>query len=212
MDHRYMKQQSRNRQMAQKLARRGMGDLPDGIVGEGAQGLTEKFETGILSGFKPANIGDINSVLWPFFFQFSTNDLAPGASDTFSFSVTQEAGFLMRQISQVTYRKLDSGTYEYINPFYWDEDANSPNGLVFNIEDAQSSRVYNGRTAEEVSMLGNANFPKIYPSTVFLLPNQTMLLNLSNTNTIETYRCYVTVMGYRVRVQDAQKILSTVSG
>jgi hypothetical protein len=215
MDNRYMKQQARNRQMAQHLARRGMGDapidVPAGYVGQGAQGLSSKFDSGILTGFKPGNIGEINNVIWPFAFQFSADDLAPNGSGSFSFSVTQEAGFLMRQISHATFRK-NGNDYEYIDPFYFDESANSPNGLVFTIEDAQSSRVYNGRVSEDIAMLGNANYPKIYPSTVFLLPNQTMLINMSNTNQVETYRSFVTVWGYRVRVADSQNILSTVTG
>jgi len=210
MDIRNMRDHNRNRQMAQKLAKRGMGETP-GFYAQGAEGLNQKFDQGILSGFKPGNVGEINDVIWPFFFQFSTADLVPGASDVYSFSVTQEAGFLLRQISHATFRKVGTD-YEYIDPFYFDESSNSPNGLVFTMEDSSSSRVFNGRVSEEVSMLGNANYPKIYPSTSFMLPNQTMLINMNNTNTVETYRSFVTVMGYRLRVSDAQKILSTVTG
>jgi len=45
-----------------------------------------------------------------------------------------------------------------------------------------------------------------------MLPNQTMLINLSNTNPTETFRSFITVFGYRVRLDDAPSVLSTVSG
>jgi hypothetical protein len=216
MDKRFMRDQNRNRQMESRLRGRGMGDAGSPSNG-GAQSLSEKFSTGILSGFAPGNIGDINRAIWPFAFQFSASDILPGQSIVSSFSVTQEAGFLLRQISHSTFR-LSAGNYEYIDPFYFDESTNAPNGLVFTLEDAQSSRNFNGRTPKDIAVLGNANFPSVYPSTLYMLPNQTMLLNLSNTtnqptiNTNETFRSFVTVWGYRIRTDEAQKILSTVTG
>lgn len=212
MDHRTMMEKNRNRQMASRIASRGMGEaLPSPTQGQGARGLAEKFETGILAGFKPGNIGEINNVIWPFYFQVDSGDLAPNTADTFSFSVTQEAAFLMRQVSYSSFRK-SGDDYEYIDPFYFDESANSPNGLFYTMEDAQSSRVFQGRTPKDISLLGSANFPTIFPSTVFMIPNQTMLFNLFNQSTEETFRTFITVFGYRVRVADAQNLLSTISG
>lgn len=214
-DPKYMRQQNRNRQMAQKMSQRGMGDGPgsaaNGATGTGAQGLQDKFSRGILSSFSPGNIGDINNVIWPFAFMFQPQLIAPGQSLIQSFSVTQEAGFLWRSLSQATFR-VAGGNYTYIDPFVVDEGLNSPNGLVFGLQDAQSTRQFNGRALEDISLLGNSNFPTVYPSTLFLLPNQTMQLTLSNNNATDTYYTCVTVWGYRVRVKDAQKILSTVTG
>lgn len=233
MDNRFMREQNRNRQMAEHLARRGMRGESAMDADRGgyrrdsgldpangsARDFSDKFSRGILSGFQPGNIGDINRAIWPFAFQFNSQDILPGQSIVSSFSVTQEAGFLLRQISQVTFLKDPlNGNYRYLDPFYYDESANSPNGLVFTLEDAQSSRNFNGRTPKDIASLGNANFPSIYPSTMYMLPNQTMLLNLSNKtnqpsiNTNLTFRCFVTVMGYRIRTEEAQKILSTVTG
>lgn len=227
MDFRKIRQQNRNDQMRASLERRGMGDIPAqaGAGGNAGRRLQEKFSDGILSGIQPGNIGDINRVIWPFAFQFQTQngvvaDVEVGQTQTLAFTVTQEAGFLMRTISHSTFRR--GGTagnyfYTYIDPYYFNEDANSPNGLTFVMQDAVSTRQYtgslNGRTMQEVSTLGNANFPKIYPSTVFLLPNQTMLMKLTNNSpTNDVYRSFITVWGYRIRVEDAQKILSTVTG
>lgn len=205
MDFNRFKQSNRNRQMAADLSRRGMA------CPEGAKGLDDKFSRGIQSAFAPGNIGDINNVIWPFYFIFQPQDISPGQSLIQSFSVTQEAGFLWRSASAQVFKKV-AGEYIYIDPFAVDESVNSPNGLVFGYQDAQSTRQFNGRALQDISTLGNANFPTIWPSTVFLLPNQTMQLTLSNNNATETYRASVVVSGYRIRVKDAQKILSTVSG
>lgn len=93
----------------------------------------------------------------------------------------------------------------YIDPFNFNEDVNSANGLVVGMKDAQSSREFYGRSLQDIDMWGSANFPTYFPSAVFLLPNQTMQLTLSNNNATQTYMPFVSVVGYRVRVQDAQK-------
>lgn len=219
MDFRSIREQNRNRQMAEQLNNRGIPPQV-GAGGNGGRELQQKFSRGILDGIQPGNIGDINRVIWPFAFQFqSANgqvlDIAPGQSQTLSFTVTQEAGFLMRTISHSTFRRIPvSSDLQYVDPYYFDEGANSPNGLTYTMQDATSSRLFTGslqgRSNKEISLLGNANFPSIYPSTVFLLPNQTMLLNLTNSG-FETYKSFITVWGYRIRVEDAQKILSTVN-
>lgn len=221
MDYRKYRENNRNNQMQQQLDRRFAPQA--GGEGNAGRELQQKFASGILSGIQPGNIGDINRVIWPFAFQFQSQngavaDIEPGQSQTLSFTVTQEAGFLMRTISHTTFRRLGAVApffYEYVDPYFFDESANSPNGLTFSLQDAVSTRLYtgslNGRTNQEISTLGNANFPKVYPSTVFLLPNQTMILNLTNDSPIsETYRTFVTVWGYRIRLENAQEILSTV--
>lgn len=235
MDPKFAAAQNRNRQMAAKMVRRvapggqrtggmGMGDTPQyqntggtynsgNPQAPGASQMAQKFDHGILSGFQPGNIGDINRVIWPFWFTFSTQNISPGQSFVASFSVTQEAGFLMRYVTKQVYT-VDPITQfmTYIDPFNFNEDVNSANGLVVGMKDAQSSREFYGRSLQDIDMWGSANFPTYFPSAVFLLPNQTMQLTLSNNSATETYVPFVSVVGYRVRVQDAQKILSTVSG
>lgn len=203
MDYKRIQDQNRNRQMAQKINNR---------TGS-AKGLSQKFDSGILSGIKPGNIGEINNVIWPFSFVFSSQDVNPGQSVINSFSVTQEAGFIMRSMTKQVYLKdTITGFYTYIDPFAVSESVNSANGLSFTLKDAQSSREFNGRAAQDIDTLGNANFPTFYPSTVFLLPNQTMQILFTNNHPTNVYRPYVVVSGYRIRVADAQNILSTVTG
>lgn len=211
VDYNRMKMANRNRQMAANLQRRGMSGMGAAPSSGSAQDLSQKFDRGILSAFSPGNIGAINNVIWPFFFTFQPLEIAPGQSLIQSFSVTQEAGFIWRSHSAQVFKKTNTD-WTYIDPFGTDESTNSPNGLVFALQDAQSTRQFNGRTLQDISTLGNANFPTILPSTLFLLPNQTMQITLSNNNATETYLAYVTVSGYRIRVADAQKMLSTVSG
>lgn len=192
---------NRNRQMFQRLAERYGG----------AEKLAEKFERGILTGFQPGNVGDINRVVWPFFFPFSSQqDVNPGQTVLESFSVTQEAGFLWRTTTKAAFLKTGAD-YSYLDPANYDDSQANANGLKFVIRDAQSTREYHGRSGQDLDTLGHANFPTINSSTVFLLPNQTMQIQFTNTHPTRVYRPYVVFFGYRLRIEDAQKILSTVS-
>lgn len=199
MDQNKLRQIMRNDQMREALSRR-----------YGAKGLEQKFSHGILSGFRPGNIGDINQAIWPFYFPFTSQDVAPGQSVFDSFSVTQEAGFLWRYTIKAVFRKTGPN-YEYIDPTQSNETLNNANGLSIVLRDAQSTREFHGRNAEPIDNIGYASFPSVNPSTVFLLPNQTMQIQYTNANPTETYRPFICFVGYRIRLEDAQKILSTVS-
>lgn len=196
-----MREANRNRQMFERLAQRYGG----------AEKLAQKMETGIMTGFKPGNVGDINRVVWPFFFPFSSQgDVNPGQTVLESFSVTQEAGFLWRTTTKAAFKKV-AGEYTYLDPANFNDELGNANGLKFVIRDAQSTREYHGRSGQDLDTLGYANFPSINSSTVFLLPNQTMQIQFTNTHATNVYRPFVVFFGYRLRIEDAQKILSTVS-
>lgn len=198
------KEYARNDRMLENLVRRwNTKTVP-------AKALENKFESRNLKNFKPGNVGDINQVIWPFFFTFTSQDVSPGQSVFDSFSVTQEAGFLWRYTIRAVFKKVGSN-YEYIDPYIADESLNSANGLSIVIRDAQSTREFHGRTPEPIDNIGVPNFPSINSSTVFLLPNQTMQIQYSNNHPTNIYRPFICFVGYRVRIGDLQKVLSTVS-
>lgn len=213
MDQSKLREIMRNQQMLEALTKRynaKPASTPAAVSG-GARGLEQKFSHGILAGFRPGNIGDINQVIWPFFFPFSaTQDVNPGQSTFESFSVTQEAAFLWRYTIKAVF-EFSGGDYTYIDPYNFDESVNNANGLKMVIRDAQSTREFHGRTFEDVDNIGTGNFPSLNPSTVLLLPNQTMQIQFTNSDPARVYRPFVVFVGYRVRLEDAQKILSTVS-
>jgi hypothetical protein len=196
MDARSIREANRNRQMAAQIDNR-----------YGAKGLAEKFKTPALQGFAPGNIGDINRVVWPFFFTFTNQDVNPGQSVIRSFTVTQEACFIWRMSSKAVF-KLVAGSYVYINPR---KEELAP-GLKFALRDAQSTRELQGRFAQPMDTMGFGNFPDLLPSSQLMLPNATMQVTFTNEHPTEVYRPFVTFIGYRLRIEDSQNILSTVTG
>jgi hypothetical protein len=210
MDANSIRNANRNRQMAADLQRRqrmGMGAAGSDSAGSGAQGLAAKFANPLLAGFAPGNIGDINRAIWPFYFTFTSGDVAPGQTVVQSFTVTQEAAFIWRMATKAVFTKID-GVYSYLEPRLLERAA----GLKFSVRDAQSTREFHGRVPEAIDIMGGPNFPDLNPSTVFMLPNATTQIAFSNQDALITYRPFVTFIGYRIRLEDATKILSTVTG
>lgn len=199
MNPKSIREQNRNRQMLRDLERRC-----------GVEGLSQKFEKQALKGFRPGNIGDINRAIWPFFFTFASEDLVPGRTILKSFTVTQEAAFLWRMSTKAVF--LKTGVEPNINYEYIDPVTDNAPGLKFSLRDAQSTRELNGNRAQTMDTMGFANFPDVLPSSQLMLPNATMQISLTNEHPTNVYRPFVTFIGYRIRIEDAQNILSTVTG
>jgi hypothetical protein len=188
----YQKEVARNQRMRGDLNKR-MGNLPQQM--------------------RPRNIGEINSVMWPFWFTFSAPEVAPMSSLSGFFSVTQEAGFNMMSLCKVVFRKSGVGpnfVYTAIDAEQPDCALSNANGLTVTLRDAQSSRVFMSQPLP-IDMIGPAEWPFVLPSPQFLLPNATMEIVYQNSNATDTFVPFVTVFGYRVRIEDANKILSTIT-
>lgn len=201
MNPKSIREAARNRQMMNDVSRR-CGDA----------GLAEKFERAALRGMKPGNIGDINRVIWPFFFTFDSEDLVPGRTVIKSFSVTQEASFLWRMSTKAVFLKTGvepNIEYTYLDPV---DPAGGAPGLKFSLRDAQSTREFNGNRAQSMDTMGFGNFPDVLPSSQMMLPNATMQITLTNEHATNIYRPWITFIGYRLRIEDSQNILSKVTG
>lgn len=161
----------------------------------------------------PGNIGDINSVIWPFYFPTDLLDspLEPNQTFQTGFSVTQEAAFIMMSFSKSVY--LVEGedpdqTWTYLDP---DQQNPSAPGLTFTLRDQSSSRqLFN----QPIPMdgYGNPRFPTKFPRPVMLLPNQVMQIEFTNSHASNVYYPIITTFGYRIRIDQAQNLLSLVYG
>ena len=161
----------------------------------------------------PGNIGDINSVIWPFYFPTEAPDTPIALNETFQtgFSVTQEAAFIFMSFVKTVY--LVEGDAPNDSWTYLDPDQSNPSapGLVFTLRDGSSSRqLFN--TPMNLDHFGNPRFPTKFPRPVMLLPNQVMQIAFTNNNPTNLYVPFITAFGYRIRIDDAQKILSLVYG
>ena len=160
---------------------------------------------------RPGNVGDINRVIWPFWFTFTpAPELAPGESSSASFAVTQEASFVAMAITKTVHNLTVGPTYTYVDP--GDETgAGETPGLSFFLRDAQSSRVFMQSTIE-LDHIGAPRFPTILAQPMLFLPNSVVEAGYTNSNASNTYVPFVTLFGYRLRIEESEKIRSLVTG
>lgn len=198
---------ARNKQMAAALAARKKAASASPLP-------MVKPSAPVNPAFKPLNIGDINKIMWPFFFTFSAPVLVPGASASGFFTVTQEAGFNMLSLCKVVFKRTGvAPNYDFtaIDSDREDNAIANANGLTITLRDSQSSRVFMSQPLP-IDMIGSSSNPFIFPSPQFMLPNATMEMTFQNNSTTETFVPWITTFGYRVRISDAQNILSTITG
>lgn len=201
---------------AKSLASRenkGMG------VNADAQELRANLQTVLPNDLVPGNVGDINKVIWPFFFKTSyggpnsdvNSYIVPTQSVTTTFSVTQEAAFIWMSFVKTVYEVTDAGLPT--EKWLWIDDSDPANagllqGLTFTVTDAQSTRDYMN-TPVDLSQVGLSRFPFKFPRPVMFLPNSNIQITFTN-NTSLTLATTITAFGYRLRVENAQDLLSLV--
>ena len=198
-----MDQNQRNLRMKQQMMQRQKQ--------VGAKQVTSSVNTSLPQQLKAGNIGAINRVIWPFWFTFSAPELAPQTSSQGFFTVTQEAAFVWMAMTRAVYKKTVGPTeYTYVDPNNY-TDAGQTHGLKWSFRDAQSSRVFSNLPVE-MDNFGSPEYPMILPTPILFLPNSTVEVTYQNDNTSDTYVPFITMFGYRVRVEDAKNLLGTVVG
>lgn len=178
-----------------------------------AQNLQYNMSNALSPMLTPGNIGDINAVIWPFYFTTDIPEQSLAQNETFQtgFSVTQEAAFIFMSFQKTVY--LAQGDEPDESWTYLDPDAGQPSapGLTFTLRDGSSSRqLFN--TPMAMDSYGNPRFPTKFPRPVMLLPNQVMQIQFTNTHDSNKYVPFITAFGYRLRIDEAQKFLSLVYG
>ena len=180
-----------------------------------AQEVDANLQTLLPPDLVPGNVGDINKVIWPFFFKTNLQTyLIPGQSFTTTFSVTQEASFIWMSFVKAVYRVTDAGLptekWHYItdDDMYSTYPASLLDGLTFTVRDAQSTREFMN-TPVQMQQVGLPRFPFKYPRPVMFLPNSNVQITFTN-GTSENLVPIITAFGYRLRVENAQDILSLV--
>lgn len=156
----------------------------------------------------PANLGDINKIIWPYFFTTdSTQEIGPNETLQTGFSITQEAAFIMMSFTKTVYES-SAGQWVYLDPNDNSYSSRAPD-LTFTIRDGSSSRSFVNRPIE-LGHYGNPRFPTKFPRPMMFLPNQTVEVSFINSHPSKTYVPSITCFGYRMRIEDAQRFLSLV--
>lgn len=159
----------------------------------------------------PGNVGGLNAVSWDFY--YSTNfDLStfPGwplvtnaFRQTASFQVSQEAAHMFMAISRHN-NDYDGGGD--LGPWQ------------IELRDRQSSRFFNNAPIP-IQMIGQHGWPTILPVPMLIMPNAFMDITMTNflangvtqnVGPTSTGLSQFTLYGYRIRVEDADKVLSSI--
>jgi hypothetical protein len=155
-----------------------------------------------------AGIRDINQIIWPFI--FSTGFVRTSSALKFAeknITVTAEAGFVATKIIKTVFEKIGVGDYKLINTSDLTED--QIDNLKITISDPQSGRNF-FKTPMPIQNIGNARFPTDFISRPMILPNSALNFGFYNDGAKEYY-ANITVIGYRIRVENAQELLSLVT-
>lgn len=176
----------------------------------GQDSLSANLKSFLPKQFVPGNVGHINKVSWDFSFSVDFNlsqtpdwpNYTSNTRQTNSFQVTQESAFLLMAMSRHCNDYLDGDL--------------AP--LTIEIRDRQSSRFFNNFPTP-LQMYGQKGYPTIFPTPMFLPPNAfydvTIGTSLAdgvsqNTQGGSSGIIQVSFHGYRVRVEDADKVLSSI--
>lgn len=163
----------------------------------------------------PGNIGDVNRVVWPFWFTNITPELPAAVGGTQSqatgtVTITQEAAFIVTAfMKSVFIHDTVLNTFTYVDPSQPGQDGLTP-GLSMTLKDAQSSRVFMSNPID-FDTVGDGIYPLELPTPLMFLPNsiiQTQLFNSSG----NSYVPWITFLGVRCRIEDAQRIMSLITG
>lgn len=180
----------------------------------GAYSLEQNMMQAHVNSLMPGNVGDINRVIWPFWFTTENVTLAPNQSANANFTVTQEAAFVLLSYTRAVYVQEagqdNIGQFQYVDPEAQGA-AGKTNDLNFVIQDSQSSRSFMN-TPLSVNHIGYWRKPTVMTAPPLFLPNSNIEVTWQNNSSINTYKPFMTFFGYRVRIDHAQDILSTVSG
>lgn len=192
---------SRNLKMKQALQQRSS-----------AKNLNSKMQSSLPAAMRPGNVGAINRVIWPFWFTSSMVEIGANSSAQGFTTITQEAAFVMMAYTKAVYKRTGApGSYAYTFVDSLNEEAvGQSDDLSFTIRDSSSSRTFHNKPLQ-INQVGGGEFPSVLPTPILFLPNSNIETTFQN-NSSDVYVPFITFFGYRVRIDDAQNILSTVTG
>lgn len=199
--------QAKERNLNIKEQQIRQGQLPV----ENAKDLEVNMARNLGPTLSPGNLGDINKIIWPYYFTTEIPDgpIAPNETFQTGFSITQEAAFIMMSFTKVVYDGA-STPWSYLDPNTPGLSNRAP-GLSFTIRDGSSSRQF-FNSAIEMGHYGNPRFPTKLPRPIMFLPNQIVQIAFTNSHPTREYVPFITAFGYRMRIEDSQRLLSLVYG
>lgn len=171
--------------------------------------LKSNLKSALPNYLAPGNVGDINRVIWPFYFTTDRVEVAPQSNVRSSFVVTLEASYVWMSYTKTVFVKnTEDNSQSYLDPDNFD---NFASGLKFFIRDPQSQRQFFNRPID-IDHVGNPRWPSALPAPQMILPRSTIEVTYVNETEDTIYIPQITFYGYRIRMENQQELLGTVWG
>lgn len=167
------------------------------------ESMSKNSQSEIRNAFFRNSIQEINTVLWPFFFQSEVKFVEAGNEVNSKIQISAEAAFVVTEMQRVIYEyDTNSGTLTYIDPENFSQQAKD---LKFAMNDLSSERSLTDKSIS-IESLGHCQKPtELYKSPFYLNPNQSMEFRFSAEGT-KSYFTSILFKGYRVRIEDASNM------
>lgn len=177
------------------------------VIPGSADSLKKVLSSILPAHMMPGNVGDVNSVAWPFYypfqFDFGTDPTLTSLSrQERNQQVSQEAGFLLLGISK-NFEQQDSES-GFLGPYQID------------IRDNQSTRQFNDNPLP-IQCIGEDSRPTEFATPLLFLPNASIKITASTwlatgetLATVGSGSFEVCLYGLRVRIEDAASVLGTI--
>lgn len=201
-----LKRQLREREKSLD-ARKLYLDQPQTFAASSVKTLKSSLLQNLPNYMMPGNVGGLNEVTWPFYFQlevdFGQDPIISSSIIKKSFyQVDQEAAFLMMSIIR-SHSTDAAGASATIN---------AP--LQVDIIDRQSSRRFSDKPIP-LQMFGIDSVPSVMPTPMYVQPNAFIDVSVSGITDQEleftgSGKFQLSFFGYRIRTDDAGKVLSTI--
>jgi hypothetical protein len=173
---------------------------------------TEAMHNQLLAALPPAlrplNVGEYSSVIWSYWFPMTSGVIAENTAVDVMTTITQEAAFIMTHMFCVAHL-YEPAVVPGQNRYTRVPVTNLPVKLT--LVGAQSTRQFM-LSPEPIELFGDKELPRKFPSPNLFLPNSTITARIQNDSPTAKYRISVVLLGARVRVDEASKVLGTMIG
>lgn len=194
------------------LLKNAEAKMKGGLVpNEGPMTMQHNLAQALNKDLMPGNLGDINRVVWPFWFTTTEVVLEPNTSAQGNITITQEAAFIWLSYTKAVFLEDvgNAGNFEFIDPAQPDA-AGKSNNLTFSLRDSQSSRTFMNK-AIDINQIGFYKYPTVLPTPQLMLPNSNTEFTFQNNDSTNVYKPFITMFGLRVRIDHAKDVLDTIS-
>lgn len=173
---------------------------------------TERMHNQLLNalppGLRPLNVGEYSSVVWSYWFPMTSGIIAPNTAQDVLTTITQEAAFICTHFFCVAHQ-YEANVVPGQNRYTSLAVTNLPVKLT--LVDAQSTRQFMN-APEPIGLFGDNELPRKLPTPNLYLPNSTITARIQNDSPTVSYRVSVILLGARVRIDEASKVLGTMIG